>query len=286
MAKAAITAWYSEQGGRRHAQRRPIQQPVAAEAVRQAPRAQFHRRTGAGQARKPEPASLAAGRPTTSSSAGRISTRSACCPRPTKTRSFLADTSRRQARPADRVAAARGPSSSTIGPTNGPTCCWSTATSCRRPATPTGHVVLLPLDPQPGRGRHALGLIRPRVDHGHGQHARKRRDQLLRPAPGSARPGRNHHRGLPGHVDQLRPLPQPSAGEVDQRPVLRHGQSVRPRAHEERQPTAGEPDRLPVDRRRADPAAHRQAAAAYAAGRPAAGLRFARSIAACTWPTG
>ena len=62
------------------------------------------------------------------------------------------------------------------------------------------------------------------------QHAGKRRGQLLRAAPGSARAGRDRFGGLPGHVDQLREVPQPSAGKMDQRPVLRHGQPVRPRA--------------------------------------------------------
>ncbi len=41
-------------------------------------------------------------------------------------------------------------------------------------------------------------------------------------------------RRLPRHVDQLREVPQPPDGEVDERPVFRLRQSLLPRALEER----------------------------------------------------
>ncbi len=57
----------------------------------------------------------------------------------------------------------------------------------QRAAGPAGDVGVLLLDSQPRRGQHAVGPACPRARDRHGQHAGKRRGQLLRPAPGSAR---------------------------------------------------------------------------------------------------
>ena len=125
-AKGRSRAWYLSQIAIATITVAVSQQPVAAEVFAQAPRAQLHRRTGAGQARQPEPAPLAAGRATPSSSAGRIIDTIGVLPTADEVRAFLADTS-----PDKRDALIErcwpGPSSSTTGPTGGPTCCWSAA---------------------------------------------------------------------------------------------------------------------------------------------------------------
>ena len=84
--------------------------------------------------------------------------------------------------------------------------------------------------------------------HRHGQHAGERRGELLRAAPGRARPGRDDVAGVSGHVDRLRQVPQPSAGEMDQRPILRDGQPVRAREGEGRPAATGTRSVFTVDR--------------------------------------
>ena len=90
---------------------------------------------------------------------------------------------------------------------------------------------------------------------------------------------------VPGHVDHLLPLPQPSAGEVDAGPVLGDGQPVRARRPEERRPARRGDRAVAARRRRAAPAPRRRHAA-DAARRQAAAARTARSTAGNTSPTG
>ena len=78
------------------------------------------------------------------------------------------------------------------------------------------------------------GTSSPAGRHRHRRHAGERGGQLLPPARRPDQDGRDRQRGVPGHERQLRQVPQPPDGEVDQRPVLRHGQPVRPRADQER----------------------------------------------------
>ena len=93
-------------------------------------------------------------------------------------------------------------------------------------AAAAGDVGVLPVHP-PERGRQqAVGPLRPRHPDRHGQHAAERRGQLLRPAQGRTDLTETTSRHVPRHVDHLRPLPQPPAGEVDAGPVLGDGEPV------------------------------------------------------------
>ena len=125
-------------------------------------------------------------------------------------------------------------------------------------------------------GDTPVGPVRPRDRHGHRREPRERAHQLLRPEPVARGHDRERLPGVPRPVDRLRQVPQPPARKMDERPVLQHGQPVRPGEGQGlgRRGTLG---RRPADalRRRvgrAGPAADGQAAAADAARRPAARL--------------
>ena len=142
--------------------------------------------------------------------------------------------------------------------------------------TPTGgHVVLFTLDPRQRVRQYALGRDGARSDHGQGQHARERSGQFLRAARRSAGDGRDDVGGFSGHVDRLRQVPQPPAREVDERSILRHGEPVRPGAHEvgfaQRRP-----HRVCLDRRGRDSTADRSTATAATAGWRSAAVLGAR----------
>ena len=62
----------------------------------------------------------------------------------------------------------------------------------------------------------------------------ERRRQLLRPAQEPDRPDRERGGDVPGLLDHLRPLPQPSAGEVDAEGLLPDGEPVLAGRHQER----------------------------------------------------
>ena len=93
--------------------------------------AQLHRRARAGEAAKPEPAAVAAGqrRRVPAPGVSRHDRRAADRRRGARVPGRHVA---RQARQADRRTCWPGRSSSTTGPTSGPTCCWSTARSCGR----------------------------------------------------------------------------------------------------------------------------------------------------------
>ncbi len=63
-----------------------------------------------------------------------------------------------------------------------------------------------------------------------GESVRERPHQLLRPQPVARRHDRKRQPGVPRAVDRLRQVPQPPARKMDERPVLQHGQPVRPGA--------------------------------------------------------
>ncbi len=140
----------------------------------------------------------------------------------------------------------------------------------RAPAAQSGGS-LFRLDPPAGRGERRLGRLRPRRGDGPGQHVRQRRRELLRPASRPRNDGGDRLRGLPGHVDRLCEVPRPPARKVDQRPILRLRQSVRPGSRQglgRRLPQRRrEPHDLRRRRRRSDPAPHRRSPTAGPAGR-------------------
>ena len=198
----------------------PFVQKVPGRSVRAFAAAEFHRRIGAGQTAAAEPSALRPGNRRRILAPGddRHDRRAA-------DRRRNAEVSRRQfaqqARSTDRCAL--GPAG--VRRSLGVQMVRPVAGQQREAARP-GDVVVLPLDSHASRPEHAVGQIRAQHRHRLGQHARKRRDEFLRPASRSARAVRNHIASVSRHVDHLRPLPQPSAGKMDQRPILRDGQSV------------------------------------------------------------
>ncbi len=88
---------------------------------------------------------------------------------------------------------------------------------------------------RPRRPERAVGHPGPRGDHRPRQHVGERRGQLLRAA---RRPAREMSETVTltflGQSINCAQVPQPPDGEVDERPVLRHGQPLRPRPHQGR----------------------------------------------------
>ena len=152
-------------------------------------------------------------------------------PTPEEVETFLADKSPRQAGEADRRAAGAAGVRRLLGvQVVGP------AADLDAAAAAAGDVGVLPVRP-PERGRQqAVGPLRPRHPDRPAAAPAERGGQLLRPAQGRRRPDRGDGGHVPGHVDHLLPLPQPSAGEMDPGPVLGMANLFAPRRPEERRP--------------------------------------------------
>ena len=163
------------------------------------------------------------------SSAALFSTRSACCRRRRRRAPFSPTPRRTSATTSSRRCSSRPEF----------TDYWSYKWSdlllvTKRKLQARGDVGLLQMDPRSGRLEHAVGRVRAPSAHRPGQHAGKRRGQLFRDPSRPARSRRDDVADLPRHLDELREVPQPPDGEVDEQRLLRLRQSLRPRAAEKR----------------------------------------------------
>ena len=105
---------------------------------------------------------------------------------------------------------------------------WSDVLTLTQHAAPArGAEGVLHLGSRARRRQHAVGPVRARDPPRDGRQPRERRHQLLRPQPVARGHDRERVPGVPRALDRLRQVPQPPAREMDQRPVLRHGQPVR-----------------------------------------------------------
>ena len=184
-------------------------------------------------------------------------------PTPDETRAFLAETNAGQARPAHRRRCSQRPEFVDYWAYK-----WSDlllVNSDKLPVQPMWSYYQW-IRRQRG-AEHAVGRDGARPPHRHRQHAGERRGQFLRPARRTDAARRDRLRRLPRHVDQLREVPQPPDGEVDERPVLTPSPISSPACASKNGAVADERVIFADTDGRPRAAAHRQAAAADAARR-------------------